>query len=116
MRWNNRPIPLFLLAAILSGPAIHAQAKGVCPLRANEQVKKIDIFDGKPEELATLAPDDHEKAPNIWTVADIYEHGRIVTVRCTYDSGFVFDLALKDKVNRCRASRSKSGAPHLVCK
>lgn len=113
---NNRSVALFLLAATLGCAGIKADAKGVCPARANEKVKQIDLFDGKPEEQAFLAPDDDEKAPNTYSLKGIYEQGRIVTIRCTYDSGFVFELPMKDKVDHCNFSRSKAGAPNLVCK
>ena len=113
---NNRRIKFFLLAATLGFACLSVGAKGVCPTRNHEKVQQIDIFDGNPEELAYLAPDDDEKAPNTYTLKHIYEKGRTVTIRCTYDSGFVFELALKKKVNRCNFSRSKTGTPALVCK
>lgn len=116
MWWNNRHLALLLLASTLGCAGIEADAKDVCPARANEKVKQIDIFDGKPEELAFLAPDDDEKAPNTYTLKNIYEQGRIVTIRCTYDSGFIFELPMKDKVDNCHFSRSKAGVPKLVCK
>lgn len=115
MLWNNRTLVSFVLAVILAGTGFSAEAKGSCPARANDKVKKIDIFDGKPEELAFLAPDDHEKAPNTYTVADIYEAGRIVTLRCNYQSGVVIELPLKDKVKSCQVSRNKSGTA-IACK
>lgn len=111
-----RVIKFFLVLVTLGCACLSVSAKGVCPVRNNEKVQQIDIFDGTSEELAYLAPDDNEKAPNTYTLTHIYEKGRTVTIHCTYDSGFVFDLSLKKKVNRCNFSRSKSGTLALVCK
>ena len=93
-----------------------ANSEGVCPARPDGKIQQIDIFDGKPEELAYLAPDDDKTASNIYTLSYIYDQGRIVTVRCKYHSGFAVDVELKDKVNQCKFSSYKSGNSALVCK
>ena len=111
-------LKLFLLLVIFCG-AINlasANAKGECPTRRNEKLQQIYIFDGKPEELAYLAPDDDQTSPNTYTLNHIYEEGRIVTIRCKYASGFVYDVELNNKVRQCKFSRNKSGAPVLICK
>jgi len=111
-------LKLFLLINLFSCAINTASAasEGVCPKRQNDKVQQIDIFDGKPEELAYLAPDDDRTSPNIYTLSDIYKEGRIVTIRCKYDSGFVHDVELKNKVKQCRFYRNKSGNSKLICK
>lgn len=111
-------LKLFLLINVFSCAfnLASANAKGVCPIRLNEKVQQIDIFDGKPVELAYLAPDDDQTAPNTYSLSYIYEQGRIVTIRCKYDSGSVYDIELKNKVNQCKFFRNKSGNPTLICK
>jgi hypothetical protein len=111
-------LTLFLLVSIISSAInlANANSKSVCPTRNHDNIHQIDIFDGKPEELAYLAPDDEQTAPNTYTLGYIYEKGRRVTIRCKYNSGFVFDVELKNKVNECKLSSYKSGEYALVCK
>ena len=119
MLLNNGFIKLFLLINIFScifNLASANDVKGVCPTRGNEKIQQIDIFDGKPEELAYLAPDDDQTSPDTYTLNYIYEKGQIVTIRCKYDSGFVYDVELKNKVSQCKFSRNKSGNSSLICK
>jgi hypothetical protein len=92
-----------------------AKTQEVCPVRSGDSVQNIDVFDGKPEELAFLAPDDGGTTTNIFTLGDIYKEGRTVTIRCKYGTGFVADVELKNKVDHCTASRSKSGHVAVIC-
>lgn len=101
----------------LTGCAINtvsADSETVCPDRKNKKVEQIYIYDGKPEDMAYLAPDDEKS--NTYTVSDIYEQGRIVTIRCRYEGGFVYDVELKTKVNKCKYSENKLGNQSLICK
>lgn len=106
----------FILLSVTMGCVSVSGAKGVCPDRVHEKVRQISIFDGNPDELAYLAPDDDEKASNTYSLGYIYEKGNIVTIRCTYGSGFVFNISMRNKINRCKYSLSKAGTPILVCK
>lgn len=107
-----------LLVNVLSGAinVANANPASVCPARLNDTIQQIDIFDGKPEELAFLAPDDDQALPSIYTLNYIYDAGRTVTVRCKYTSSFVADVELKSKVNQCTFSSYKSGNSALICK
>ncbi|MDO8728682.1 MAG: hypothetical protein Q7K26_02175 [bacterium] len=108
-----RIIKLILLS--IGCACLSVGAKGVCPELIHDKVQQIYIFDGSPDELAYLAPDDDDKAANTYTLSYIYEKGRIVTIRCTYESGYVFDVSMKNRINLCNFSRSKAGTPILVC-
>jgi len=114
--WEMSPLKVFLLIGILaSGNGFaHDNADGVCPKRPNEKLQQIYIFDGKPEELASLAPDDETN--DIYTLGAIYKEGRTVTIRCQYDTGFKLDVELKNEVHTCKGSENKSGVPKLVCR
>ena len=116
MLLNNRFLKLFVLINVSACFFNLTNAKSVCAKRANEKIQQIDIFDGDPLELAYLAPDDDQTAPNTYTLNYIYEKGQIVTIRCKYDSGFVYDVELKNKVSQCKFYRNKSGNPALICK
>jgi hypothetical protein len=106
---------LLLLGLLACGNSFAGGNKdGVCPKRQNEKLQQIFIFDGKPEQLVYLAPDDERN--NTYTLAAIYKGGRSVTVRCEYDHGFIYDVELKKKVNKCKYSENRSGVPKLTCK
>jgi hypothetical protein len=109
----------YLLLILILGSAIYfarANAENVCHTRPGDNIQQIDIFDGKPEELAYLAPDDEKAAPNIYTLGYIYDQGRVVTIRCKYNSGFVADVELKGRVTQCKSLSNKSGDMSLACK
>jgi hypothetical protein len=109
-------LKVFLLIGILaSGNGFaHGNADGVCPKRQNEKLQQIYIFDGKPDELISLAPDD--ETSEIYTLGAIYKEGRTVTIRCQYNTGFILDVELKNEVHKCKYSENKSGVPKLICK
>ena len=109
--------PLLLATAFIctAGALADAKSSEVCPVRSGDIVQNIDVFDGKPEELAYLAPDDDRVAKNTFTLGYVYKEGRAVTIRCKYASGFVVDVELKNKVDKCIASRNKSGPVAVIC-
>jgi hypothetical protein len=108
-------IVLLLLGILASGNGFaHDNAEGVCPKYPNAKLQQIYIFDGKPEELVSLASDYPES--DIYTLSAIYKEGRTVTIRCEYDTGFILDVELKKKVEMCKGSENKAGVPKLVCK
>lgn len=108
-------LKIFLLIGILAigNGLAYENADGVCPKRKNEKIQQISIFDGKPEELVYLAPDDDTN--DTYTLADIYKEGRSATVRCAYENGLILDVELKNPVHKCKYSENMSGIPELNC-
>jgi hypothetical protein len=85
-------------------------------MRSHASVQQIDIFDGKPEDQAYLAPDDPDTAPNTYTVGGIYDQGRTIFVRCHYDDEQVRDVELKQRTETCRYTETgKTHLAALVC-
>lgn len=111
----------FLLAWVAAGfvtPActdLHAAPApdSVCAVRHDAEVTHIDIFDGDPAELVSLAPDDDRNTPNTYTVKDIYAQGRHVTVRCHYGKTSL-DVILRNQISRCEFSGGDAH-PAMVC-
>nr|WP_240650591.1 STY0301 family protein [Variovorax guangxiensis] len=89
---------LTLLVACSGVPAVSAE---VCPVRTGQPLRFVDVFDGKPEEMATLVPDETGKSSGHWSLGYIYEAGRVVTVRCKYADGQTSDVTLSAKTARC---------------
>ena len=112
---KHRPLTLLLPFALCAAQAALAGTQVECPVIKHEEVYLVSIYDGKPSEEVSLASDDEERTPDLYTLGHIYDAGRTVTIRCTYKSGTVRDIELKQKVNACRASRSKAGKPSFDC-
>jgi hypothetical protein len=94
-----------------------AKPASVCPVRAHTTVRQIDLFDGPPADQAYLAPADPDRAPNLYPVREVYQQGRIVTIRCQYADGQVQDMPLATPVDQCRYREAgRQRTPTLVCR
>jgi hypothetical protein len=100
MWWSKAGVAALLLAT-LSFSLRPALAAEVCPGRAGQVVHFVDVFDGSPEQLATLVPDKAWKSSGYWRLGYVYDAGRFVTVRCKYADGTVADVKLSTKVHQC---------------
>lgn len=100
------------LVACVLGPA-QAKTLDVCPVRHHDPIQQIYLFDGTPEELAYLAPDDDA---NLYSLKSIYDKGRFVTVRCKYEGGSIVDLELKNRTSQCTFRKDKAGYGNLRCR
>ena len=103
------------MATACSGADVAQGPNSVCPVRQGPGVSQIDIFDGDPAELASLAPDDGQKGANTYTVKGIYDQGRYVTIRCHYGRAAAVDVKLANRVAQCTFSGSEAH-PALTCK
>lgn len=113
----NNYFKFFIFLSIIYNNINFAGADSVisCPIRLNDSIQQIDIFDGKPEEMAYLAPDDDKSTPSIYSLRYIYDQGRTVTIRCKYNSGSIFDRELKDKVNKCTFMGYNTRNSEFIC-
>jgi hypothetical protein len=85
-------------AGCTSIPAVSAE---VCPSRPDQPLRFVDVFDGAPEELATLIPDQALARSGYWKLGYVFDSGRFVTIRCKYQDGKASDVKLARKVARC---------------
>ncbi|MEE3626112.1 STY0301 family protein [Nitrospirillum sp. BR 11752] len=92
-----------------------AAPREICPARPADLVKNIYIFNGKPEEEIFLAPDDNRAGGGTYSVGYVYKMGRTINIRCTYASGTVTDVELKDKVDRCVVTEKKPTELSVRC-
>lgn len=102
----------FMLTACAGAKAAHG-SKSVCAVHPGSHATRIEIFDGDPADLASLAPDDDRTAPNTYTVKGVYAQGRHVTVRCRYGRTSQ-DVVLTAPVTRCQYAGGDAH-PTLVC-
>jgi hypothetical protein len=102
MIWNNRSI-VRLFALVLPCFIAHqlAAAADICPHRDGQPLRYVDVFDGPPEEMATLVPDKDEERFGYWLLAYVYDAGRSVTIRCKYADGEASDVKVPNKVTKC---------------
>ena len=106
-----------LLLASICGCSIHpAAAAGVCPVRHGNPLRFVDIFDGAPEQLATLIPDKSEKQSGYWVLDYIFNAGRFVVVRCKYDGNQTFDVKLSSPVHKCEYTIDATKTLRVYCK
>lgn len=114
--WSNAERPsnrcltrAVLLLGCVVATAACASPTSVCPARRHAIVQQIDIFDGPPKDLAFIAPDDPDKAPDTYTLGDIYARGGKVVVRCHYGDGATRDVELKPGTRSCRYVEPHAG-------
>jgi hypothetical protein len=115
MSSNNR-FALLVFAASLSGAASAATALEVCPVRQEQPLRFVDVFDGTPEQLATLVPDRAGERSGYWTLGYVYDAGRNVTIRCKYADGGFEDVILNQRVKRCSYRIDARKTLKVLCK
>lgn len=115
MWWTNRLLPL-LFASCVSGTASAAAALEVCPDRHEQPLRFVYVFDGTPEELATLVPDRAKERSGRWQLDYVYDAGRFVTIRCKYADGKTEDVKLEKKVKRCDYKIDSKKTLKVLCK
>ena len=116
MKATVNKIAVVLLAAISTCCAHAAPAPQVCPVRLDHPLRFVDVFDGSPQELATLVPDQAQEHSGYWQLGYIYKAGRFVTIRCKYDDGKELDVKLSNKVDRCDYKIDAKKRLQLSCK
>jgi hypothetical protein len=101
---------LALQAAALAGEGT------TCPLLDGKQPRSLDLFDGRPEELAYLIPDHTTRTEATWNVAYVYDAGRALTIRCKYDGKRVVDITVSPRVGRCDYHVLPGGGLDMACR
>jgi hypothetical protein len=86
----------------------------VCPAHAGTGVSQIDLFDGAPSDQVQLAPDDDQAGANTYSVKNVYDAGRTLTIRCHYGATSE-DVKLVKPVSTCRYTETGSH-PALSCR
>jgi hypothetical protein len=115
--WSNRGVAVASIAlAILVAGMRDALAENVCPSRSGHPLRLVDVFDGSPEEQATLVPDKAGKVSGYWQLDYVYDAGRFVTIRCKYADHESVDIKLSRKVDRCDYRFDNKKALSLSCK
>jgi hypothetical protein len=76
-------------------------AANVCPSHDRQPLRFVDVFDGPPEELATLVPDKDGNLSGYWLLGYVYDAGRYVTIRCKYADGRASDVKIPNKITKC---------------
>lgn len=99
--WLNRGVAIFFAVSAFGCSAAKPTTADVCPLQANSYLQYVDVFDGSPEEMAILMPDQAHDAHGYWSLGYVYDAKRTVTVRCKYANGKAVDVTLEEKVQRC---------------
>jgi hypothetical protein len=115
MSWS-RYIVAALFVSFLGCALPPALSAEICPSRPDQPLRFVDIFDGAPEELATLVPDLAQPRSGYWQLGYVYDSGRFVTIRCKYADGKALDVKLPGKVVRCDYKINAHKTLALRCK
>lgn len=113
---STRLLGTLLLASLVACSIAPAVSAETCPARADQPLRSVDVFDGKPEEMATLVPDSAKQSSGHWKLGYVYEAGRLVTLRCKYADGQTSDVVLSKKVDRCDYRINARKTLDLTCK
>jgi hypothetical protein len=109
------PMRAVLLLACLSVVWTSAIGAEICPSRPGQHLRFVDVFDGPPEEMASLIPDQVSPRSGWWTLGYVYDAGRNVTIRCKYTDGHSLDVQLARRVNRCTYWMDAGKTARLSC-
>ncbi len=113
--WLNRGIAIFLTVSTFGCTAAQPTSIEVCPAQSNNDLQFVDVFDGSPEEMAILMPDEAQDTHGYWLLGYVYDAKRTVTVRCKYTNGKSLDVTLEEKVQRCDYKISAQKTLSLNC-
>ncbi|MFZ6707986.1 STY0301 family protein [Undibacterium sp. TC9W] len=94
-------------------PAFSAE---ICPRRDAAFPLSVTVFDGTPEELASLVPEESGKRSGYWLLESVYDQKRSVTVLCKYVDGHVERVDLKQRVSKCNYQINKKNQFSIQCK
>jgi hypothetical protein len=109
---NRFAIILFGLASASNALAANA----VCPVRQNQPLRYVDVFDGEPTELMFLEADVAKAHSGYWSLGYIYDKGRFVTIRCKYADKQTQDVRLIKRVERCNYAINTKDILRVTCK
>lgn len=114
--WWSKVAAALAVTTVLGCVGISAVlADEVCPERHNTHLRHVDVFDGTPEEMAILIPDEGGDLKGDWQLGYVYDAGRFVTVRCKYADGHRLDVRLSARTARCNYRIDSKGTLILMC-
>ncbi|WP_374438420.1 STY0301 family protein [Inhella sp.] len=107
-RWHG-PATLLALAAPLLALADTTASVSVCPIQPGKALRQVTVFDGPPEELASLVPEPDAQGRDSWPLAYVYQAGRQVWVHCQYQGEARRVLQLPEPVRHCHFLPKRRG-------
>lgn len=113
--WLNRGMAVFFVVSALGCSVAKTTSTNVCPAQSNSYLQFVDMFDGSPEEMAILMPDQALDTHGYWSLGYVYDAKRTVTVRCKYANGKTHDVTLEKKVQRCDYKINAQKTLSLTC-
>jgi hypothetical protein len=111
----SRTLCAAVLCAVILTRGAQAADTAPCPPRPATALKSVEVFDGAPEELASLMPDEADKNSGSFALGYIYEAGRFVTIRCEYADKSTADVKLAAKVESCKYAIGKDKKASFSC-
>jgi len=107
--WWSKPAALLALAVPLLALADATPTVSVCPSQGATTLHYVTVFDGRPEELASLVPEPDAQGRDSWPLAYVYQAGRQVWVHCRYQDQTRRVLQLPEPVQHCHFLPKRRG-------
>ena len=107
--WWSKSAALLALAAPLLALADASPSMSVCPRQPTAALRHVTVFDGPPEELASLVPESDAQGRDSWQLAYVYQAGRQVWVHCRYQDETRRVLLLSEPVHHCHFLPKRRG-------
>lgn len=92
------------------------QAREICPTHSGVPLVSAGLFDGDPDDLASLQPDRATKSSGTYTVNRIYQQGRALYVECGYKNGITVTVKADTPLNRCDYRQFQDGSMQFECR
>ncbi|MFO1253093.1 MAG: STY0301 family protein [Inhella sp.] len=106
--WSGA-LTLLALAAPLLARADPSPSASVCPSQPASALRQVTVFDGPPEEMASLVPEPDAQGRDSWPLAYVYQAGRQVWVHCQYQDQTRRVLQLPEPVRHCHFLPKRRG-------
>ncbi len=115
--WWTRALATVAVSGALGACAADRDAgtTPACPERG-ASLRQVEVFDGRPDEMALLVPDVAGERSGHWQLGYIYDAGRTVTLRCRYADAQFTDVALTARVQRCDYRVGRGGTLSVACR
>ena len=100
---------LFVFLSVISINSFAQEVK--CPaIKDNNQLQQVILFDGKPEELASLVPDEESKKYYSWKLVPSERKYYLV---CKYSNNVKIETQLTSPTKECRHMNKSN---QVICK
>ncbi|HEI8868010.1 STY0301 family protein [Serratia sp. AKBS12] len=76
-----------------------------CPRQENNPLTSLEVYNGTPAEMFSLAPDPKDQNNGTWgDLETVYRQARKITVACGYQNGLLLNVEINNPVTSCSST------------